>query len=770
MIAAAKPRMVGTDGASAGDPHLDLALAHSDVSAVKDTDSTATGFDRASVSRLPEDALGDIVPSRTVKARKKKSRADPNDPVEVYMEGVVKFKVLPADVQIEIGRKIQASLNVWRREILESPLAQKLLLNFMKGCFERYLNPEASKRKEKEAKQRAKRSIDPEKKGDEPAESEVQEHSAYTAYDLFRDITTTNVKKMWPKTLPRVLQNVATIDGILGELDPGKVKPRELRAKRSHIAALLEDVPVTLDVIELLRDTLDEVCERGQKNRALRMESLLDLRKRLERAESAHVEATHWRHKLTNHNLRLPVKYVNKTLPSLFQESIRGNPGRYLNAIQEGNEGLFYATGRYDPERGTNFSTCAVHWIKQRAKREFAEHGGPLWARPVHVAGVSEKINRVEQFLIASGIPKPDADQLKREVLRRNKNISGGNLDTAMLQRRSAVSLDQRKGHDPDGLRLGDSLPDHREEPDSSGRGADITSGLEPLFKRLNQRQRYVLAMRMGLGTYLYPEEGPPPSKKEIELETWVRPTYGKSYTLLEVGASIGVTRERVRQIEEKAVRKLREGDQSGLRALRALAADLDIVADNPQQSHEVSSREASAGDSERSIGSYVGIIGKRRCGTLKENGLSTLDDLLCTSPEVVAHFDKIDHDDLELVRKVAMQDATGHLWVDVRGLPLSERTVLALVGADLFTAWAVAQKSVEELKRMLPSADVTAVVQAVLALDSEHGKERSGEKKVMSGHHPTRRARVHNGNGVDAEKGGNVPDRRAREERVDAA
>jgi RNA polymerase primary sigma factor len=234
--------------------------------------------------------------------------------------------------------------------------------------------------------------------------------------------------------------------------------------------------------------------------------------------KGAHAELRRARDSLVTSNLRLVYsvakKYTNRSLP-------------ILDLIQEGNIGLMRAIEKFDYHRGWKFSTYAIWWIKQAISRSIADHGRTI-RLPVHLHEKAAKIERTSARLrIELGRPASTyeiATALELEVRQ---------VERLLNMSRETVSLDLPVGEEGD-VRFGDLVEDEK-APDPVGL-ADLTKLKEAVLdvcSELPDRERTIVMMRFGIG---YPDQ----------------------MTLEEIGQVFQVSRERVRQIEARALQKLR--------------------------------------------------------------------------------------------------------------------------------------------------------------------------------------------------------------------
>jgi RNA polymerase primary sigma factor len=227
---------------------------------------------------------------------------------------------------------------------------------------------------------------------------------------------------------------------------------------------------------------------------------------------------------LVNSNLRLVVSLARRYV---------GRGMALLDLIQEGNVGLMRAVERFDYKRGFKFSTYATWWIRQSISRAIADQGRTI-RMPIHVLDSVNKLTRLQRELTQLRGHAPTIEELATELDLPVERV-------AELRRiaQDTVSLETPVGEDDDGT-LGDLVEDvDSEMPADVATFASLQSQLAEALEGLSDRERQVLVMRFGLAD-------------------------GKPRTLEEVGVHFNVTRERIRQLETKALAKLRHPDKSG--------------------------------------------------------------------------------------------------------------------------------------------------------------------------------------------------------------
>ena len=286
-----------------------------------------------------------------------------------------------------------------------------------------------------------------------------------------------------------------------------------IQFKMHQLEFIIEKGP-TRDYVEediaMMRQELSGLSE-------LVLETPKQLDKRLRSVEAVYAQYEEAKRQLSGGNLRLVVSIAKK---------YRNRGLSFLDIIQEGNTGLMRAVDKYEYRRGYKFSTYATWWIRQAITRAIADHARTIRI-PVHMIETMSKLRTISKNLLQKLGREPTIEEIATKA-----EMSVSEARRVMKISKHPFSLDRPIGESEDSY-FGDFIEDETvESPVQSATQEMLKDRIDHVLKTLTYREREIIKLRYGIGD-------------------------GYTYTLEEVGRIFKVTRERVRQVEAKAIRKL---------------------------------------------------------------------------------------------------------------------------------------------------------------------------------------------------------------------
>lgn len=372
--------------------------------------------------------------------------------------------------------------------------------------------PEKRKVVKKKIKKTAKRS----KRAEEPLFTPEQVRSLITRGKQRGFITETELLHFFP----RIEKDIEGLEQLYHQLEAANVKVVEsgelievLPAPEAHPS---KDKELLAGLDQTTLDSVQMYLREIGKVPLLKSEEEIELAKRIEKGDESAKQ------KMTSANLRLVVsiarRYVGRS-PNLT----------LLDLIQEGNIGLFKAVEKYDWRRGYKFSTYATWWIRQAITRALADQSRTIRI-PVHMVETISKYTQVKRRLLQDLGREPLPEEIAAEM-----GVDVDKVRQIIKISQETVSLEAPVGGDEDDSTLGEFIEDEKTIlPHHSAARRLLKEQLTEILVDLSPREQKILKMRFGLED-------------------------GVTHTLEEVGKEFGVTRERIRQIEAKALDKIRQ-------------------------------------------------------------------------------------------------------------------------------------------------------------------------------------------------------------------
>jgi RNA polymerase primary sigma factor len=438
-----------------------------------------------------------------------------DDPVRMYLTQMGEIPLLTREQEINLAKRIEITRKRFRGKVLECHFALALVVDVLKKVsdgelpFDRTVKVSVTENLEKD-----------QILGRMPhnlvtlvhlMECNVRDFKAFVRErdETLRRPLLANLKRRRYKAVNLVEElSIRT-----QKVQPLMKRLEQISARMGELVFLLKEYragrAVKEDRVNLVKELKDliRITLETPKSLARRVE-LMNVRFR--KYEQAKRE-------LSGGNLRLVVSIAKK---------YRNRGLSFLDLIQEGNTGLMRAVDKYEYRRGYKFSTYATWWIRQAITRAIADQARTIRI-PVHMIETMSKLRNVSKRLLQEKGREPTIEETARAA-----NISVEETRRVMKISRHPISLDRPVGESEDSY-FGDFIEDEAaESPINAATQEMLKEKIDQVLKTLTYREREIIKLRYGLGD-------------------------GYTYTLEEVGRIFKVTRERVRQIEAKAVRKL---------------------------------------------------------------------------------------------------------------------------------------------------------------------------------------------------------------------
>jgi RNA polymerase primary sigma factor len=435
------------------------------------------------------------------------------DPVRAYLKNIGKVRLLTAAQEVEIGKRIEAAQDQLWRALAGIPLVVRELVDTGDKLRQGIIPPDQV-------------AVLPE--GGELDEAEL---------------------KAMLRSFARLRRLEAEIVRLQKGLRDRRVSVSTRRTYASWIAANRETIqtivvglPLKPALIDGLVARVRQVAERLQQvseearqhrttalareSRELRREAglpLRELRPLLDQVEASDASVRQAKRELTEANLRLVVSVAKRYL---------GHDLSLLDLIQEGNLGLLKAVDRFQYRRGFKFSTYATWWIRQAITRAIADRGRTIRI-PVHMMETLQKVSRVSRQMTGTLGREPSPEEIARQA-----GVPAQKVRLVLEASRKPMSLQTPVGED---MQLGELIEDTLVGPPTEAvLREDLSTQVQRALATLSPKEQEVVRLRFGIG-----DDVP--------------------RTLDEIGQRYGLTRERIRQIEGKALRRLRRPLQTTL-------------------------------------------------------------------------------------------------------------------------------------------------------------------------------------------------------------
>jgi len=439
-----------------------------------------------------------------------------SDPIRLYLSQMAEIPLLAREEEIALAKKIEVTRKRFRRTVLGCSLSMRLAMGIVvkvhRGAlpFDRTIKVSLTERLTKE--QISARMPHNLRTLKQLAEQNQQDFARLinrrTPPELRAEVRKRFIRRR--RKMLTLLEELSLrtrrVQTMMRQMEDALARMEEIRERLRHLL----DTPATRDKRANLRRELRDLM-------TLTQESPRSLRMRCEVMRRQYQDYEQVKRQLSGGNLRLVVSIAKK---------YRNRGLSFLDLIQEGNTGLMRAVDKYEYRRGYKFSTYATWWIRQAITRAIADQARTIRI-PVHMIDILSKLRNVAKRLAQELGREPTTEETATAA-----NLGIEETRRVLFMGRHPVSLDRPVGESEDCC-FGEFIEDGGlPRPEVSAGNGLLREKIEALLKTLTYREREIIRLRYGLGD-------------------------GYTYTLEEVGRIFKVTRERVRQIEAKAVKKL---------------------------------------------------------------------------------------------------------------------------------------------------------------------------------------------------------------------
>ena len=464
----------------------------------------AAGEDRIAADKLLEKQLLEPEATRRI-----------DDPIRMYLTQMGQIPLLNRKAEITLARKIEIARMDFRRKLLQCDYCARNALDLLQQVHQGILSFDRTLRtspNENLAKSTIKKRL--------PVNCRTVNKLLKMHESLFKKALESGDGKPDKAALKRIRRNRRKIATLLEELSLRTSRIQPMRNKLHSISQKMHQLQQIIDAgpnLDYTSEDIEAVKEELAGLQELVNETPKHLDKRLRMMDRVFTQYEQAKRFLSSANLRLVVSIAKK---------YRYRGLSFLDIIQEGNTGLMRAVDKYEYRRGYKFSTYATWWIRQAITRAIADHARTIRI-PVHMIETMSRLRAAGKVLHQKLGREATVEEIAKEA-----EMSVEETRRVLKISKHPVSLDRPIGESDDSY-FGDFIEDDAvDSPVASATQEMLKERIDIILKTLSYREREIIKLRYGIGD-------------------------GYTYTLEEVGRIFKVTRERVRQVEAKAIRKL---------------------------------------------------------------------------------------------------------------------------------------------------------------------------------------------------------------------